>query len=105
MKHIAGIASLGPDGRLQLERAGQLRFGTNSPHAEGYFELVGPSFNEYALRDAGVEIFNINVMFTLHEGDIVKALDALSRLEKEIKNRPTMWREYLGEKHVPGHPP
>lgn len=105
MMHIAGIASPDSSGRLQLDRAGQLRFGTNSPHAEGYFWLIGPLFNEYALRDAGVEIFSINVMFALHKDDLVSALDDLSRLELEIKNRPTMWREYLGETHVPGQPP
>lgn len=105
MHHIIGLyTSKKTDQLWRLESQDQIVFRSDFFHLLGYYYLIAPAFEQYAQRDAGIGITSINVKFCLRSDDLNNALEILNNFEIELYERPTSWREYLGEVQYPRQP-
>ena len=101
MHHAIGLANRNQENPWPLAPHERWRFDTSDFPTMGYFDLITPIFEDYAQRDAGIDIHSINVLIVLKDGDLPEALERLRSLEREISARPITWREFLGTCHPP----
>lgn len=79
-----------------LEIDGRLRFSTRHQQANGYFRLIAPHFEAFAMRDSAKVIGGLHVVTSLSGHDLHEALSILDQIEKHITALPPHWRSYLG---------
>jgi hypothetical protein len=100
MHHVIGIGDDTKPNLRPLLPQRQFRFDTNNDHTLGYFSLIAPPFDHFAVRDAGISIFSINVMFALTPNDLLECQKILMELEKLLSTYPASWRSSLGRQIV-----
>lgn len=96
MWHVVGFSN--PDQLYLWPLISEHRFcfDTDDFVTMGYFDLIGPCFNKFSLRDSGTEVLPFGVLFALKDDDLNECVDILSRLHAELSQRPRSWSVYLG---------
>lgn len=101
MRHVVGYGAEVPDPHMHpLQERGRLRFDTRDWRTRGYFAMLAPLFDHFALRDSGMEIFSIHVAFTLGRHDLEECDSILRNFQDELAEYPASWRPDLGEQHT-----
>lgn len=76
MRHVLGLYTPKNIDRSWLpDDQDLIAFNTDSFHSRGYFSLIASAFEQYAQRDAGIDIGTINVKFQLKRDDLDDALE------------------------------
>ena len=87
-----------------LPRRSRVAFNHWETQSGGYFDLIGPFFNDMAQRQCGIELQTINVLFVLSGADLIEAIARTKAMHVQFATLEDKWRHHQGSEKLPGKP-